>query len=221
MDPIYKSGIYKITNIINNKIYIGSAVCFYTRWANHRSTLKRNKHDNQHLQNSYNKYGDCVFTYSILLLCKKKDLIIKEQYFIDSLKPEYNICKIAHSTLGQKCSEETKKKISNSLTGRKPTQETREKLSKARSGSKNPQFGKIGNLSAVFGKSLTEEHKQKISVSHASENAPLVKLTWDQVREIRNFIIASPITYKELAKKYNVSKTTIYDIITYRTWKIR
>lgn len=108
------SGIYKITNIINNKIYIGSAVFIYSRKHVHFHHLKNNTHHNQHLQNSYNKYGSENFKFEKILECPKEYLIELEQWYIDNLKPEYNICKIAGNCLGNKMSEESKIKMSKS-----------------------------------------------------------------------------------------------------------
>ena len=51
------SGIYKITNLENNKFYIGSAKDLYDRLASHKKDLRANKHCNIYLQRSYNKYG--------------------------------------------------------------------------------------------------------------------------------------------------------------------
>lgn len=64
-------------------------------------------------------------------------MIFREQYYIDLLKPEYNICLIAGSTLGKKHSESTKEKISKSIKGKNHpfygkhhTYETRKKQEK-------------------------------------------------------------------------------------------
>lgn len=113
------SGIYKIINIINNKIYIGSANNFTSRFGVHRYDLRNNKHHNIYLQRSWNKYGEQNFKFEIIENCKNQDLLIREQYYIDTLNPEYNICKIAGSTKGRKMSEEHKKIISNYHKGRK------------------------------------------------------------------------------------------------------
>lgn len=66
-------GIYQIKNLITDKIYIGSVVDLYTRWANHRKDLKYNKHHSKILQHSYNKHGLLMFDFSVLLYCDKKD----------------------------------------------------------------------------------------------------------------------------------------------------
>jgi group I intron endonuclease len=111
-DDIKKSGIYLIKSFINNKKYIGSAISISTRInRGHLKDLRNNKHDNTHLQNHVNKYGINDLQFSILETCPNEKLIEREQYWIDTLKPEFNICKIAGSTLGIKLSEETKNKM--------------------------------------------------------------------------------------------------------------
>lgn len=107
-----KSGIYKITNIITNKCYIGSSCNIMKRKYNHFSSLKHNRHCNKHLQSSYNKYTKDNFIFEIIEECSKNDLITREQYYIDTIKPEYNLCKIADRPTGLKHTEEYKKHMS-------------------------------------------------------------------------------------------------------------
>ncbi len=52
--------VYTIKNVINNKIYIGSAVNIKKRWHEHRNLLNNNNNNKHHspiLQNAWNKYG--------------------------------------------------------------------------------------------------------------------------------------------------------------------
>lgn len=85
------SGVYIITNSINGKRYIGSSNNIRKRLWKHRSLLRHDKHENPHLQNAWNKYGEDNFVYSILEECDVSILLEREQYYIDILKPEYNI----------------------------------------------------------------------------------------------------------------------------------
>lgn len=62
-------GIYKITCIGNGKIYIGQSTNIETRWKDHIRRLKTGKHDNQHLQNAFNKYGDKSFIFEVIEEC--------------------------------------------------------------------------------------------------------------------------------------------------------
>ena len=109
---IKKSGIYKITNIVNNKFYIGSAKDLYNRCCSHYSRLCKNKHHSIILQNSFNKNSSNNFIFEVIELCELDKLIEREQFYIDTFKPEYNICKIAGSPLGRKQTEKTKLKLS-------------------------------------------------------------------------------------------------------------
>ena len=63
------------------------------------------------------KVGGCFAGAKILEYCDKSVLLEREQYYLDSLNPPYNILKLAGSSSGFKLSEETKKKISKALKG--------------------------------------------------------------------------------------------------------
>jgi len=99
-DKYKKSGIYKITNIINGNIYIGSAQYLKARKTQHFQILKRNKHHSIHLQNAYNKYGKDAFVFEILEEHPIENLFSREQHYIDTLNPEYNILKTAGGLRG-------------------------------------------------------------------------------------------------------------------------
>jgi hypothetical protein len=80
------SGIYLIKNIVNNKIYVGSSVNLNNRNYKHFWMLRKGIHDNNHLQNSYNKHGDSSFIFEILEYCSSEELILKENYYISKYK---------------------------------------------------------------------------------------------------------------------------------------
>lgn len=106
--------IYTILNKINGKQYIGSATSFYRRRHQHLRNLRSGNHHSIYLQNAWNKYGEENFKFIILeKVNNKNDLILREQYYFDNIKPEYNICKVAGSRLGQKHTEETKLLLKN------------------------------------------------------------------------------------------------------------
>lgn len=86
-----KSGIYKILNTASGKIYIGSTYSLSRRKWQHFNSLKRGKHSSNKLQRAYDKYGKECFVFEILVLSPREYLVKLEQWFLDTLKPEYNI----------------------------------------------------------------------------------------------------------------------------------
>ena len=103
------SGIYCIINIINGKKYIGSSKNIRIRLWTHRSELRHNHHDNQHLQNAWNKYSESKFDYYVIEPCSEDILLEREQYYINTIKPEYNMNPI---TTKPPMTEESRKKLS-------------------------------------------------------------------------------------------------------------
>lgn len=81
-----KSGIYCIENLINHKKYIGQSKNIKRRLSDHLSELRNNKHFNDHLQRSWNTYGQKNFNISILCYCPENELDKRETYYIDLYK---------------------------------------------------------------------------------------------------------------------------------------
>jgi len=110
------SGIYLIKNILDDKVYIGSSVNLKDRRYKHFWMLEKGIHDNQHLQNSYNKFGEEKFKFEILENCKYEILVEKENYYIDKFNSNkcdfgYNLAKVSESRRNT-YNEEVKVKLS-------------------------------------------------------------------------------------------------------------
>jgi len=109
-------GIYKITNEVNNKVYVGSSLNIKNREYKHFWLLRNGKHDNFFLQNSFNKNGELKFKFEIIELCNSSELIDKENYYINLLKsnsPEfgYNLATV-NEFRRNTYNDEVKKKLS-------------------------------------------------------------------------------------------------------------
>lgn len=136
-----KSGIYMFTNLINNKQYIGSSIALDSRFTVYLSLNGLKNRANKSSSIIYNaliKYNYANFKLDILEYCSLLEVNKREQYYLDLIQPEYNILKIANTTLGYKHLEETKFKIStkvkgqnNPFYGKEHSHETRIRISES------------------------------------------------------------------------------------------
>jgi group I intron endonuclease len=196
-----KSGIYRWVNIINNKSYIGSAKCLNNRLGIYYSSTtikKRLEKGSSAIHSALLKYSYNNFKLEILEYCEQNILISREQYYIDLLMPEYNICKIAGSTLGKVHSEATKEKIRNSIAGKNHpfydkhhTYETRKKIGKAL---------KLSNRICIMPR-MRVETKLKLS---------LVTIGVDvKVFDLQNNLVKEFSSINKAGKYFDVGKSTI------------
>jgi len=120
-----KGVIYCWINNLDNKRYVGSSTNLTARLYKYYN-LKHLLKNKSVISNALCKYGYSKFSLHILEVCDKSKCIEREQYYIDLLNPEYNILKLAGSSLGYKHNEETRKWF---LEKRKVSDDTRKNLS--------------------------------------------------------------------------------------------
>ena len=170
------SGIYKIENLANGKVYIGKSVDILNqRWPQHLCLLKNGTHNNRHLQNAWNKYGEDNFQFSIILECAPDELNQYEIYYID-LYQSYMSNNGYNKTYGGDGSvptDETRQKMSESHKGILGTVESRAKQSLKLSGKNNPMYGRKKELSPVYGKPKSDETVQKLKAYWTEERKKL------------------------------------------------
>lgn len=87
--------IYKITNTVNGKVYIGQTIQHYSiRFSQHQYQLNKGNHDNKKLQNAVNAYGLNNFIFSVIRECNPEERFQLEKEAIDendSISNGYNI----------------------------------------------------------------------------------------------------------------------------------
>jgi len=160
-----KSGIYRIINVVNGKLYVGSSTNVAYRLWWHRRELSFNRHENRYLQNAWNKHGESSFKFELLFNCEREQLLQKEQETIDRYKSTwkdsgYNICFNTRNCLGVKRSPETREKMKGNTNakGRKGchhSQESKELMS----------IAKLGKPSNSKGHKCSEEAKHLMTIA--------------------------------------------------------
>jgi group I intron endonuclease len=205
---ISKSGIYIIKNVINGKIYIGSAVNVEKRLYAHRWALQKGNHCNIHLQRAWDKDGEGEFLFETFLTCDRRYLIFYEQLTIDSSMVRhgreniYNISPHAGSSLGRNHSEATKYKIGlkskGRWTGKHHTEETKQKIRLGNIGKNKGRKASIETRNKMSkggkGRTFTEEHRRKIGLANIGR-----KKSTEEIEKLRKANIGKK--HSEEAKK--------------------
>ncbi len=192
------SGVYCIKSKLNSKIYIGSSINIYKRVSDHFYKLRKNKHHNQYLQNSFFKYGADDFYFDVLEKCSVEYLIEREQFFIDIFRSAdrrfgYNIDPTANRSV---VAEETKRKISEIQKGRVSN----------RLGAKLSEFTKEKIRLVNLGKHIPEETRKKISASLRGVN------TWaaGSIKGPRSLSVKEKISLKNKGSGNGMAKTVVF-----------
>lgn len=123
-------GVYCVTNLINNKFYIGSSKNLYRRYYNHRESLDLKMFQGMPvLCRAYQKYGIENFEFKVI---KITDEYYKwEELFINLLNPEYNISKMFNGKIQPNLGKKFNQKWIDKIKRTKPhSEETIEILSK-------------------------------------------------------------------------------------------
>lgn len=184
--------IYKITNTINNKIYIGATMRnLEERLAEH----KRKK--NSLVGKALNELGDKFFTVEVIDTAETKDeLMEKERFYVEyfnCLVPNgYNQCAGGGKTIGYSHSEESREKMSKT---RRATLDFY--------GEKNPFYGKHHSPEQIEkwkrDRKGRKPSQKAIDASNEAQRRPVINLTTGEVFN----------SVKEAAVAYNIAPTNI------------
>jgi group I intron endonuclease len=179
-----KAGVYCWTNIESGKKYVGSSVDLYRRFMQYYNIKYITRASKSSLIcKALLKYGYSSFTLEILEYCEISDLIKREQYYIDTLKPEYNILKVAGSLFGYKHTIESIQKMSEIASNR--SEETIAKLREAALGKtyKHTEETKNKISENMLGYKHTQETKQKLKLIQSNRTKHPVKGISIQIKD--------------------------------------
>ena len=203
------SGIYKIENLIDGKIYIGQTVNYRRRRKSHLSSLKRNNHHNEHLQRAFNKYGEESFGVELLEECSADNLDEVEIKYIRDLEAcdnskGYNL--MFGGQTYRKFTKETRMKMSKSRKGIKFSDEHRKNIGLGRKGIRNSE------------ESIKKMRETKVRLMLHIGEKNINAIVSDELAKqiILDLIEGFPV--KEISEKYQVSGDVVYNLMYNRSY---
>jgi group I intron endonuclease len=204
---VVTSGVYYIKNTLTQKGYIGSSKNINRRKSEHFRELRKNKHKNRHLQSAFNKHGESIFEFSVVVICPEEYIFKLEQWFLSNsnYNSEYNICKEVILPPKLIFTEELKLKMSEG--------------SKIRA---NKKEEKLRLQSLVISNWKNPMHKKFMQELNKGEKHPQAKITEEIARKIKEELINTKDYYGKLqfiSKKYNVTLGMVKSIKYEKSWK--
>lgn len=204
--------IYKITNLVNGKIYIGKAADVTRRWSSHKSIARTGGPNYYAIHAAIRKYGVENFIIQVIdQLENESNALVAEANYISLFHSKdrlvgYNLTDGGEGTSGHTYvpTQEHKEKLSKAHIGIPLSVEHRASISQSLLGEKNPNFGgKFHKTMPVFRAFGTAN--------------PSAKLNQEIANQIRKDYKQLPSSRK-LAKVYGVSPSTILHIIRNEVW---
>ncbi len=205
--------VYKITNLINNKIYIGKTYDVRGRLQDHKKAAKRkDPNDYSSLHRAMNKYGYDNFIIEVLAEFKtdkealKAEVKLIKKYNSMDRKVGYNLTCGGDGASGFKFTKKQKAKMNK---------DKKEKYL----GEGNPFFGKRHTAKAkkLFSKKRKEKYKnnKKFRKQLDDFNISQCSLTLKQCLEIQKLYLTGKYTYDKIDEYfgYNYGLRLIYNII--------
>lgn len=234
MKDIYRQiGIYRITNIVDGKSYIGkTGMNFGDRWDSHRAMLNAGKHSNHNLQSAWTEYGKESFEFEVIeYVNDPTQLNALEVKYIAQYR-ELGLCyNISDGgdlppCYGKHLSEETKKKIGQknriNMLGRTASDDTKKKMSV----SQKKRYENWTDEDRVeYGKKISQyasgykwSDEAKAAFSKKQRERPnSAKYTVDDIRSIRKKR-SEGHSLKALAEEYHTTPSYISSIVHFRRW---
>lgn len=93
-DKANEAGIYRIMNLTNGRVYIGSTYRFKHRAKGHHNDLLVGRHLNTFLQNDFNKCGSDALVFEVIEVVQgdKAARLQREQHFLDQFYDDQKQC---------------------------------------------------------------------------------------------------------------------------------
>lgn len=200
--------IYKITNTVNDKVYIGSAINYLQRKSDHLKRLRSQTHHNIHLQRHCNKYGLDTLSFEVVERCDRGNILEREQHYIDTSDNQlFNINPVAGSNLGRVFPESTRKKISMARMGK--CYFSGDEIEARRTRMLGNKYGSMVTID--------DDYRRKQSLKTKGSRNGRAKINETVANAIR-IGLSEQIKQSDLARQYGVSRWTVWAIKNGKQW---
>lgn len=207
-----KIGIYRWVNLINGKTYVGSSGNLserFLQYFNLNYLERKVKKSNSKIYSSILKNGYSNFRLEILKYCELDILNETEQYYLDTLNPEYNILKFARSLRGFKHTEASIELMKNKydLWDKYVSPETRKKQ----------VITQLKGESTIVINTATEEKQCFISGREAAKFIGIQQSTISKYIRKNNFYMGRGfLVYKSSTTLDEITNSQAYKEATYK-----
>lgn len=205
------SGIYKIINKIDGKIYVGQTQNYHKRKQKHLAALRANSHFNTHLQRAFNKYGEKAFEISLLCECEIEELDRLEVEWISALRcadREYGYNLMYGGQVFRSFTPEIRMRMSMVNRGKKFSKEHRRHISES-------QKGRIISQCSIDKMKATKMKNN----SHQGQKNPNAVISDDAANEIIQRLYEKREPVKTICSEYGVTQDTVYNLIYGKTYR--
>ena len=185
-----RAGVYCWINKLSGKSYVGSSVNLSKRFNQYYNYNHLVENKNMIICRALLKNGYSKFMVEILEFCDKSRLLEREQYYLDLLKPEYNILTKAGSSLGFKHSEDTILKMQKAKRTPENLIKSREQMKKLKLKPFSPALR--ARISATMAKFNVSTKGKKVVFTNIETNEKL-----------------SFLSFREAALKMKISRNTL------------
>jgi len=220
-------GIYKITNLINNKIYIGKTEDrFIERFWQHIWSLDKKIHYNKHLENAWQKYGSDNFRFEVVHIQNENEDIneLEKKYIVkyDTFENGYNKTYGGEGQIGHKMRETTKRLIGekNKINGlgRKASDETKKKMRMSSKHTSPTEQHKEILRTYRTGIKVSDNTKEKLRNYWLGSKSNFAVIDEETAKEIKIQLIGGK-KHREIASELSVSHKIIASISANNSWK--
>ena len=184
----HASGVYRIVNMRNGKVYVGSSRDVASRIINHRDRLAAGNHPNRHLQRAWHRHGAEAFVFAVIELVSPSEIWTREQFHIDqcgAADPAKGYNGVQHAIPGRSkkssahrasmaaaarrrwatMSPEVRESLLAKQRARAATDETRARLSTVMRTSEAAQQHCRDLASGQRGVPLSDDHRRNVSLA--------------------------------------------------------